>query len=181
MISPASDYDLSSMKGIPSGNPSTGAYFSFSIHRLFEVFFPFFVGGIFFLAASLKGYSLFSEPVLGKLHLHASQFSKFLLGQLRQFSGLLRSYQDFPPRKSNWSCRYATNLADDPGCGVLTLTSLGNDSAICRSGGTRASPGRSLEGLPRGAEGTVAPEGKPRSVTHAHSKLGERVHPRHTI
>lgn len=32
---------------------------------------------------------------------------------------------DGPQRKDRWSSRYATNLADDPGCGVLTLTSLG--------------------------------------------------------
>jgi hypothetical protein len=32
---------------------------------------------------------------------------------------------DGPQLKSRWSARYATVLADDPGCSVLTLTSLG--------------------------------------------------------
>jgi hypothetical protein len=32
---------------------------------------------------------------------------------------------DGPQTKTRWACRYATGLSDDPGCGVLTLTSLG--------------------------------------------------------
>jgi hypothetical protein len=32
---------------------------------------------------------------------------------------------DGPQLSSRWSARYATVLADDPGCSVLTLTSLG--------------------------------------------------------
>jgi hypothetical protein len=32
---------------------------------------------------------------------------------------------DGPQTKERWAARYATNLADDPGCSVLTLTSIG--------------------------------------------------------
>jgi hypothetical protein len=38
---------------------------------------------------------------------------------------------DGPQMKARWSGRYATVLADDPGCSVLTLTSLGMAS-LCR-------------------------------------------------
>lgn len=38
---------------------------------------------------------------------------------------------DGPQLKARWSARYATVLADDPGCSVLTLTSLGM-AELCR-------------------------------------------------
>jgi hypothetical protein len=44
---------------------------------------------------------------------------------------------DGPQLKARWSARYATVLADDPGCSVLTLTSLGM-SSLCRPFSTPA-------------------------------------------
>jgi len=41
---------------------------------------------------------------------------------------------DGPQRRDRWAARYATVLADDPGCSVLTLTSLGM-SRLCRPPG----------------------------------------------
>jgi hypothetical protein len=43
--------------------------------------------------------------------------------------------QDGPQLSARWPARYATVLADDPGCSVLTLTSLGM-ARLCRPPGT---------------------------------------------
>jgi hypothetical protein len=48
---------------------------------------------------------------------------------------VLTLLMDGPQLKARWSARYATVLADDPGCSVLTLTSLGMAS-MCRPFGT---------------------------------------------
>lgn len=51
---------------------------------------------------------------------------------------VLALLQDGPQLKPRWSARYATVLADDPGCSVLTLTSLGM-AELCRPLGKPAS------------------------------------------
>lgn len=48
---------------------------------------------------------------------------------------------DGPQISSRWSSRYASVLADDPGCTVIAMTSLG---MATRSGGTGATPSRSI-------------------------------------
>jgi len=54
---------------------------------------------------------------------------------------LITLLMDGPQLMSRWSARYATVFADDPGCSVLTLTSLGMAS-LCRPRGF--SPSRSI-------------------------------------
>jgi hypothetical protein len=74
---------------------------------------------------------------------------------------------DGPQISSRWPGRYATTLADDPGCSVLTLTSLGMANLSRPSSGPSASPGcialwkdarsgsaREIT-LPAGADGVV--------------------------
>jgi hypothetical protein len=72
---------------------------------------------------------------------------------------------DGPQLEARWPARYATVLADDPGCSVLTLTSVGM-AELCRPPGRPASrsvalwkdaksgPARQLE-LPAGHHGLV--------------------------
>src|SRR5207253_1966277 len=71
-----------------------------------------------------------------------------------------------PQLRSRWSARYATVLADDPGCSVLTLTSLGM-AQLSRPPGVKetsrivalwkdAKTGGPFEiELPKGADGVV--------------------------
>lgn len=73
---------------------------------------------------------------------------------------------DGPQLKARWGARYATTLADDPGCSVLTLTSLGMSTLSRPEGVTKpsrivalwkdaksAAP-REIE-LPEGSDGVV--------------------------
>ncbi|HYE02003.1 MAG TPA: hypothetical protein VD963_02080 [Phycisphaerales bacterium] len=51
--------------------------------------------------------------------------------------------QDGPQISQRWACRYATALSDDPGCSVLTVTSLGM-TRLSRPGDFRAEHARKV-------------------------------------
>jgi len=82
---------------------------------------------------------------------------------------------DGPQLKERWSSRYATVLADDPGCSVLTLTSLGM-SKLSRP---RSGPSRSnviglwkdaKNGVPQEIELDAGAEGVILSITMRHEE-----------